>query len=72
MTFGRAYQPVRWTQGPGGEPNYIDDTYHVGLNFGPTAGAGAVGRLDPAKPMLALSFESKFYASSTFGQEFHL
>ncbi len=70
VTFGRMYQPVRWTQGPGGEPNYIDDTWHLGMNLG--TNAGGLGRADVTKPNLALSFETKFYASGAFGQEFHL
>jgi hypothetical protein len=70
VKFGSLFQPVRWTNGPGGEVNYIDDTWHLGMNLG--TGAGGVGRDDTSKPNLELSWESKFYQSSTFGQEFHL
>jgi hypothetical protein len=70
VTFSRMYQPVRWAQGPGGEPIYIDDTWHLGMNLGTLE--GGVGRADVTKPNLAMSFESKFYQGAVFAQEFHL
>ncbi len=69
-TFAGIYQPVQFPNGPGGEPNYIDDTWHIGVNLGTLA--GGVGRADLTKPNLSLSFESKFYQSGVFAQEFHL
>lgn len=67
-TWSAMYQPTRWTQGPGGEPIYIDDVWHLGMNLG-TSG----GRADLTRPTLALTYEGKFYgADATFGQEFHL
>jgi hypothetical protein len=68
--FGCLYQPVRFSNGWGGEPNYVDDTWHLGINVGTLY--GGVGRADTSKPNVALSFESKFYGGSSFGQEFHV
>lgn len=70
FVFGALYQPVRFTNGPGGSENYIDDTWHVGMNLGTLA--GGVGRADATKPNLSLSYESKFYDGTRFGQEFHV
>lgn len=69
-TFGRMYQPVRFPNGPPSQPSYINDTWHWGLNVG--SEYGGVGRADLTKPNLVLSFESKFYETERFGQEFHL
>jgi len=59
-----------FTQGPTGEPNYIDDVWWFGLNS-----AGADIPVDASKPSLSMQFESKYAqggASSPFGTEFHI
>lgn len=68
ITFGQIFQPVRWTQGPVGEPNYIDNTWHLGMNVGLEEGQ----RADDTQPNLHISYESKFYQNGKFGQEFHV
>jgi hypothetical protein len=70
VKLGATYQPVRFTSGPVLEPIYIDDTWHIGSNVGTLA--GGVGRADITKPMVALSFESKFFFGTNFGQEVHI
>lgn len=58
------------SQGPTGEPNYVDDVWWFGFNS-----AGPDIPVDAAKPTFSLQFESKFAqggASDPFGSEFHL
>lgn len=70
-TFGSLYQPYDFSNGPGGETNYIDDVWSTGINLGLLS--GGQGRADTSKPNACLTFESKFYGSSNkFGLEFHL
>ncbi len=70
VPFAQTYQPVGFDNGPVSEPEYTDDTWHVGLNLG--ALTGGVGRAVLGKPNLALSFESKYWDGARFGQECHL
>ena len=65
--FALSYSNSAWTNGPVGEENYIDDVWGFGIN---AASAGG-NRIDPTKPSIAWTFESKFY-QSTFGMEAHL
>lgn len=70
VTWGAAYGPTAWTNGPSGQINYIDDVYTLGLNV-LTPG----GRVDGTKPSLYLQWESKFQQpdgdAGKFGSEFH-
>ncbi len=65
VLFKWSYNPIDWTNGPGGEENYTDYTWQLGFN---TEGGGV---LEAGKPALYLQWESKYYAG-VFASEFHL
>lgn len=60
------FQYGGFSNGPSGQENYRDQTWHAGWNW-----RGGT-RVDTALPAAGLSFESKFYQSGTFASEFHL
>lgn len=66
--FGLSSLLVAETNGPGGQTNYTDSTWGIGINVA-TAGSG---RIDATKPSLGLTWESKWYQGGSFQTEFHL
>lgn len=60
------FQYGGFSNGPSGQENYRDQTWHAGWNW-----RGGT-RVDTGLPAAGLSFESKFYQSGTFASEFHL
>lgn len=63
--FYRAYNPIDWTNGPGGSVNYRDHIFHQGWNFNGS-------QVDTALPALGDSWESKFYQNGKFAFERHI
>ena len=60
-----------WTNGPPGEPTYVDDVWTMGIGIGNSVGTLA----DPTKASLALTMESKYYQNPSVlvpRSEFHI
>ena len=60
-----------WTNGPAGEPNYVDDVISMGVGEADVPGV----RAHASMPSLAVRFESKFYQGPTQAvpaSEFHV
>lgn len=64
--WGGTHVPTPFTN----NGNYINDVWHQGINVGTLT--GGVGRIDTSKPMLAMSFEGKYWNGSVFGLEWHI
>lgn len=61
------YGAFGFSNGPTGQVNYVDDVFTCGMN---TASPG--NRINTSLPAQYLQWESHFYQSGCFGQEFHL